>query len=50
VRPLCAFFVGTIASRLQSLGLAVEKIAAVHGRTGTMAELREAIEKFKALK
>jgi glyoxylase-like metal-dependent hydrolase (beta-lactamase superfamily II) len=38
------------AERLQSLGLAVEKIAAVHGRTGTMAELREAVEKFKALK
>src|SRR5918997_4242234 len=38
------------AERLQALGLNVEKIAAVHGRTGTMNELRAAIEKFKALK
>jgi glyoxylase-like metal-dependent hydrolase (beta-lactamase superfamily II) len=38
------------AERLQALGLNVEKIAAVHGRTGTMDELRAAIEKFKALK
>jgi glyoxylase-like metal-dependent hydrolase (beta-lactamase superfamily II) len=38
------------ADRLKALGLAVEKIAAVHGRTGTMDDLRVAIEKFKALK
>jgi hypothetical protein len=38
------------ADRLKGLGLAVEKIAAVHGRTGTMDDLRVAIEKFRALK
>ena len=38
------------AERLQALGLNVEKIAAVHGRIGTMDDLRAAIEKFKALK
>lgn len=38
------------AERLKALGLNVEKIAAVHGRTGTMDDLRVAIEKFKALK
>lgn len=38
------------ADRLKALGLAVDKIAAVHGRTGTMDDLRVAIEKFKALK
>jgi glyoxylase-like metal-dependent hydrolase (beta-lactamase superfamily II) len=38
------------AERLQALGLNVEKIVAVHGRTGTMAELHTAVEKFKALK
>ncbi|MBA2731687.1 MAG: MBL fold metallo-hydrolase [Acidobacteria bacterium] len=38
------------ADRLKALGLNVEKIAAVHGRTGTMDDLRVAIEKFKALK
>jgi glyoxylase-like metal-dependent hydrolase (beta-lactamase superfamily II) len=38
------------ADRLKALGLAVERIAAVHGRTGTMDDLRAAIEKFRALK
>jgi glyoxylase-like metal-dependent hydrolase (beta-lactamase superfamily II) len=38
------------ADRLKALGLNVEKIAAVHGRTGTMDDLRVAIEKFRALK
>lgn len=38
------------AERLKALGLNVEKIAAVHGRTGTLDDLRVAIEKFKALK
>jgi glyoxylase-like metal-dependent hydrolase (beta-lactamase superfamily II) len=36
------------ADRLKALGLAVEKIAAVHGRTATMAELQAAVEKFRA--
>jgi glyoxylase-like metal-dependent hydrolase (beta-lactamase superfamily II) len=38
------------ADRLKALGLSVEKIAAVHGRIGTMDDLRVAIEKFRALK
>jgi len=38
------------AERLQALGLSVEKIAAVHGRTGTMDDLRVAVEKFRAAK
>ncbi|HEX8847588.1 MAG TPA: MBL fold metallo-hydrolase [Pyrinomonadaceae bacterium] len=38
------------ADRIRELGLNVEKIAAVHGRTGTMEDLRIAIEKFKAMK
>jgi glyoxylase-like metal-dependent hydrolase (beta-lactamase superfamily II) len=38
------------ADRLKALGLNVEKIAGVHGRTATMDDLRVAIEKFKALK
>jgi glyoxylase-like metal-dependent hydrolase (beta-lactamase superfamily II) len=36
------------ANRLQALGLAVEKIASVHGRTATMAELRTAIDKSRS--
>jgi glyoxylase-like metal-dependent hydrolase (beta-lactamase superfamily II) len=36
------------ADRLKALGLAVEKIVAVHGRTATMAELQEAVEKGRA--
>lgn len=36
------------AERLQALGLSVERIVAVHGRTGTMDELRMAVEKGKA--
>ncbi len=38
------------ADRLKALGLNVEKIVAVHGRIGTMDDLRAAIEKFRALK
>jgi glyoxylase-like metal-dependent hydrolase (beta-lactamase superfamily II) len=33
------------AERIQALGLAPEKIASVHGRTATMAELRASVEK-----
>jgi glyoxylase-like metal-dependent hydrolase (beta-lactamase superfamily II) len=33
------------AERIKALGLDVEKIASVHGRTATMAELRAAVEK-----
>ena len=33
------------AQRIQALGLAPEKIASVHGRTATMAELRASVEK-----
>jgi hypothetical protein len=33
------------AERLKALGLAVERIASVHGRTATMEELRAAVEK-----
>jgi glyoxylase-like metal-dependent hydrolase (beta-lactamase superfamily II) len=36
------------ADKLRELGLAVEKIAAVHGRTATMAELRASVEKTGA--
>ncbi len=35
------------AERIQALGLAPEKIASVHGRTATMAELRAAVEKSR---
>jgi glyoxylase-like metal-dependent hydrolase (beta-lactamase superfamily II) len=38
------------AERLSALGLAVEKIASVHGRTATMADLRAAVAKFSAAK
>lgn len=37
------------ASRLKELGLAVDRIVSVHGRTGTMADLQAAVEKFQAL-
>jgi glyoxylase-like metal-dependent hydrolase (beta-lactamase superfamily II) len=33
------------AERLKALGLAVDKIASVHGRTATMEDLRAAVEK-----
>jgi glyoxylase-like metal-dependent hydrolase (beta-lactamase superfamily II) len=33
------------AERIKALGLAVEKIASVHGRTATMEDLRAAVEK-----
>lgn len=35
------------AERIQALGLAPEKIASVHGRTATLAELRAAVEKSR---
>ncbi|HKQ51731.1 MAG TPA: MBL fold metallo-hydrolase [Pyrinomonadaceae bacterium] len=35
------------AERIAALGLAPEKIASVHGRTATMAELRAAVEKSR---
>jgi glyoxylase-like metal-dependent hydrolase (beta-lactamase superfamily II) len=38
------------ADRVRELGLDVEKIAAVHGRTATMAEFRAAVEKMNARK
>ncbi|MGB7925306.1 MAG: MBL fold metallo-hydrolase [Pyrinomonadaceae bacterium] len=36
------------AERVRALGLDVEKIAAVHGRTATLAELRASVEKMNA--
>lgn len=36
------------AERLREMGLDVERIAAVHGRTATMAELRASLEKMSA--
>ena len=38
------------ADRLKELGLAVDKIVAVHGRTASMAELQAAVEKFRSTK
>jgi glyoxylase-like metal-dependent hydrolase (beta-lactamase superfamily II) len=38
------------ADRVRELGLDVERIAAVHGRTATIAELRAAVEKMNARK
>jgi glyoxylase-like metal-dependent hydrolase (beta-lactamase superfamily II) len=38
------------ADRVRELGLDVERIAAVHGRTATLAELRAAVEKMVAIK
>lgn len=35
------------ADRLKALGLSVEKIVAVHGRTATTTELQAAVEKFR---
>ena len=37
------------AKRIQELGLAVDKIVAVHGRTATTTELQAALEKFREL-
>ena len=36
------------AEKLKELGLSVERIAAVHGRTATIADLRTAVEKMSA--
>jgi glyoxylase-like metal-dependent hydrolase (beta-lactamase superfamily II) len=38
------------AEKLKELGLSVEKIAAVHGRTATVAELQTSLEKMSAKK
>ena len=38
------------ANRLKELGLAVDKIASVHGRTATMGDLQAAVEKFRPAK